>query len=130
MDEVLVVYDTMTGNVRRFVNKLPKQFKCYHISEYDGTSPFVLVTYTTNFGEVPETTTKFLKQHGDKMLGVSSSGNKNWGRFFGIAADKISTMYKVPLISKFELQGTEQDIKNFIEGVDKKCQQSVSRRNG
>lgn len=113
---MLVVYESLTKNVERFVNKLP--YNCCHISQYDGSSPFVLVTYTINFGEIPKTVKSFMDNHFKNCLGVSSSGNKNWGSYYGLAGNKISTIYNVPLISKFELQGTEKDVKIFIERVE------------
>lgn len=117
---MLIVYDTMTRNVQSFVDKLPKdKFKCCHINSYDGTSEFILITYTINFGQVPGTTEEFLEVHGDKMLGVSSSGNRLWGAYYGKAADLISDEYNVPVISKFELKGNKSDIYIFIEGVEK-----------
>lgn len=117
---LIITYDTLSGNTERFVKKLP--FQCCHISRYDGTTPFILVTYTINFGQIPESTEKFLQVYHSKMIGVSSGGNKNWGRTYAIAANKISEQYKVPIISKFELQGTDVDVKNFIEGVEEMCQ--------
>jgi protein involved in ribonucleotide reduction len=116
---MLIVYDTFTGNVKDFVNKLP--YKCCHLSEYDGTNPFILVTYTIGFGEVPDTTKGFLMKHSGNMKAIASSGNRNWGGNFANAATLISNKYKVPIILKFELKGTDTDIQNFIEGV-KKCQ--------
>jgi len=116
---VLVVYDTMTGNTKKFVNKLP--YKSCHISEYDGFSPFILVTYTMNFGEIPETTKHFMELYNHKCKGVSSSGNKIWGKNFGIAANKITTRFGVPFISKFELQGTDEDVRYFVERANKLC---------
>lgn len=116
---MLVVYDTMTGNVKSFIDKLPKdKFECCHIGNYDGTSKFILITYTINFGEIPESTNKFLEDNFINMLGVSSSGNKLWGGYYGAAGDKISTKYYVPLISKFELKGNDKDIEKFIKGVE------------
>lgn len=127
---MLVVYDTMTGNTKRFVDKLPNQFECCHISEYDGISNFILITYTINFGEIPNTTQAFLNKYSNKLLGVSSSGNKNWGGYFGIAANKIATKYNVPLISKFELQGTQSDINKFIERVDEVVKMDRTQQHG
>lgn len=116
---MLVVYDTLTKNCERFSNKLPKnKFDTCHIKEYDGFSNFILITYTINFGKIPKTTEDFLSKYSDKMLGICSSGNKNWGAYFGIAGNKISTKYGVPLISKFELQGTNLDVDNFLRRVE------------
>lgn len=125
---MLIVYDTMTGNTRKFVHKLP--YECCHISEYDGISPFILVTYTINFGQIPTNTEEFLKVHHNKMIAVSSSGNKNWGGYYGISANKIATKYNVPIISKFELQGTNKDISHFIERVDEVVKMDRTKQHG
>lgn len=114
---MLVVYDTFSGKTKKFINKLPSEFERCHISEYDGVTPFILVTFTFNFGAVPDTTKKFLSNYHEKMLGVSSAGNKVWGNNYGKAADIISNQYKVPFISKFELDGTNEDIEIFVRKV-------------
>ena len=36
---------------------------------------------------------------------------------FGASADKISTKYEVPIVSKFELSGTNNDVEYFKERV-------------
>jgi protein involved in ribonucleotide reduction len=111
-----VYYDSLTGNVRRFVERLP--FEAVSIAEVEEvSSPFILVTYTTGFGNVPTSTAEFLRKHGDKLIGVASSGNRNWGNNFGKAADKIAQQYNVPILLKFELSGTNDDIKTLTERV-------------
>jgi protein involved in ribonucleotide reduction len=117
---MLIVYDTFSGNTKDFVHKLP--YECCHISEYDGFSNYILVTYTVGFGQTPDITEDFLFYNNEKMMGVSSSGNKIWGKNYAKAAENISIKYNVPLISKFELKGTKEDVKYFIERVDKICQ--------
>ena len=121
---MVIVYDSMTGNCLRFVKKLP--YKYCHIEEYDGTSPFILVTYTINFGQTPESTKLFMNKHYEKCLGISSSGNKNWGGYYGKAADNIKEQYGVKIISKFELQGTELDVQKFISEVKEICQNGLN----
>jgi protein involved in ribonucleotide reduction len=111
-----VYYDSLTGNVRRFAERLP--FEALNIAEVTVVSePFVLVTYTTGFGNVPPTTREFLRKHGKLLRGVASSGNRNWGLNFGRAADKIALVYNVPILLKFELSGTNDDIKTLAERV-------------
>ena len=36
---------------------------------------------------------------------------------FGASADKISTKYEVPIVSKFELSGTNNDVEYFKESA-------------
>ncbi len=113
---MLVVYDSKTGNVKRFINKL--NMRAIPIDEYQKVDePFVLVTYTTGFGQVPEKVSSFLESKGDLLRGVSASGNRNWGAGFAKSADTISAMYDVPVILKFELSGTSQDRQHFVERV-------------
>ncbi|MFX3622484.1 MAG: class Ib ribonucleoside-diphosphate reductase assembly flavoprotein NrdI [Ectobacillus sp.] len=111
-----IVYDSMTGNVKRFIHKLnmpAMQIREDLVIDED----FVLVTYTTGFGNVPERVSKFLERNADCLKGVSASGNRNWGDMFGASADKIANQYNVPVLSKFELAGTDKDVQFFKERV-------------
>jgi protein involved in ribonucleotide reduction len=42
----------------------------------------------------------------------------NWGANFGLAADKISAKYDIPVLLKFELSGLEREVNSFIEKVN------------
>ncbi|RXZ76691.1 class Ib ribonucleoside-diphosphate reductase assembly flavoprotein NrdI [Paenibacillaceae bacterium] len=113
---MLIVYDSKTGNVRRFIEKvnLPAVTidEIQHLDE-----DFVLVTYTTGFGQIPEKVSSFLNRNARRMKGVSASGNRNWGASFAKSADTISNQYGVPILSKFELSGTTRDVNNFKHEV-------------
>jgi len=111
-------YDSKTGNVRRFVEKVVRMtgWQAHRIEagmEVRRTGH--LVTYTTKIGFVPDATKLFMDEHADWIHSVTSSGNRNWGRNFGLAADKVSRDYDVPLAMKFELSGTPDDIHQFID---------------
>lgn len=113
---MLIVYDSLTGNVERFVKKLGMR----NIKINDGLlvdEPFVLITYTTGFGEVPKRVAEFVENNEYYMKGVISSGNRNWGLKFGRAAEIISHEYCIPLIHKFELSGNEIDIEIINERI-------------
>ena len=47
----------------------------------------------------------------------AASGNRNWGSLFARAADVIATKFRVPVLHKFELAGSEQDVQIFTERV-------------
>ncbi len=112
-----IYYDSKTGNVARFMEKVAeltgwtvqKIQPDMHV-QHDGH----LVTFTTRFGEVPETTQYFLQSASAHLHSVSSSGNRNWGRNFAIAGEKIAAEYGIPLALKFELSGTNEDVNEFI----------------
>ncbi|MGG1312625.1 MULTISPECIES: class Ib ribonucleoside-diphosphate reductase assembly flavoprotein NrdI [Cohnella] len=114
---MLIAYDSKTGNVRRFISKV--DMPAVQIDEEMSLDePFVLVTYTTGFGQAPERVLKFLKRNYRQLRGVSASGNRNWGDGFAKSADKIASMYGVPVITKFELSGTAKDVEHFVRGVN------------
>ncbi|ANS73350.1 ribonucleotide reductase stimulatory protein [Paenibacillus yonginensis] len=115
---MLIAYDSKTGNVKRFINKLKMQ--AVQIDEsMTIDEPFVLVTYTTGFGQVPERVASFLQRNHDRLVGVAASGNRNWGDRFAKSADIISEKYDVPVISKFELSGTFGDAERFKQEVSR-----------
>jgi protein involved in ribonucleotide reduction len=118
---IRIYYDSKTGNVERFIQKVALATG-WMIQRVDASAPIEhpghLVTFTTRFGEIPETTNQFLQKYSDFILSVSSSGNRNWGRNFGLAADQIATKYNLPLLLKFELSGTTDDLHHFIESIE------------
>lgn len=116
---VQIIFDSKTGNVQRFVNKTGFQLirKVDEIEDLD--TPFVLVTYTTNFGQVPASTQAFLEKNAHLLIGVAASGNKIWGEHFAKSADTISKQYQVPILHKFELSGTAKDVELFTQEVEK-----------
>lgn len=128
---MLIAFDTRTGNVRRFIDKVLKSdkaealnIKAVEISEgLSVNESFVLVTYTDGFGKVPQSTLDFLENNDKHLVGISASGNKNWGSNFAKSAEIIYNKYKyiinnLRLISRFEMSGGKKDIETFLEGVE------------
>lgn len=114
---MVIYYDTKTGNVKRFIEKLGVQ-----AIPVDSTllvnEPFLMITYTFGFGQIPQTTYDFLQRNAANLMGVASSGNRAWGAMFGNAATLISQIYSVPMVRKFELGGSQDDVqtvKEFLE---------------
>lgn len=106
----------MTGNVRRFIEKT--SLIAEEITESTAANePYILVTYTIGFGEVPSVITQFLRNNSEYLRGVAVSGNKVWGANYGRAGDIISREHRVPLLLKFELSGTADDVRTFTERV-------------
>ena len=126
---VHLYYDSKTGNVQRFINKVIQitGWQAHKIEEDLAVQDAGhLITYTTKLGCVPDKTKLFMDKHADKIYSVTSSGNRNWGRNFGLAGDKVSEDYDLPLAMKFELSGTLEDINQFIEII--KHQYNDSKR--
>ena len=107
--------------MERFVRKIEAKtgWQCLKIADHlVASTPGHLITYTTMIGHVPETTERFMQENRSSILSVSSSGNMNWGTNFGLAADKTSARYGIPILLKFELSGLERDVIAFIERVN------------
>jgi protein involved in ribonucleotide reduction len=111
--EMVIAYASMTGNVARFINKLkdklPNAKYVKVVRQMSIDEPFVLITYTTGFGEVPKEVSELLKNSGNNLVAVAGSGNRNWGDMFCRGAKTIAKEYNVPLIHTFELSGYDSD---------------------
>ncbi|MCY9292360.1 class Ib ribonucleoside-diphosphate reductase assembly flavoprotein NrdI [Bacillus spizizenii] len=117
---MVITYESKTGNVRRFVKALQNKLDIEAIEITDDTiitQEFIHITYTIGFGEVPERTLNFIKKNKNKIRGVAVSGNKVWGDNYGLAGDKLSAKFHTPLLLKFELSGTKQDLQKIIQEV-------------
>ncbi|MEZ3607522.1 class Ib ribonucleoside-diphosphate reductase assembly flavoprotein NrdI [Bacillus subtilis] len=117
---MIITYESKTGNVRRFVKALQQELDIEAIEITDDTiisQEFIHITYTIDFGEVPERTLSFIKKNKNKIRGVVVSGNKVWGDNYGLAGDKLSAKFHIPLLLKFELSGTKQDLQKIIQEV-------------
>ncbi|MFA6801265.1 MAG: class Ib ribonucleoside-diphosphate reductase assembly flavoprotein NrdI [Acholeplasmataceae bacterium] len=115
---MVIVYDSLTGQSKRFAHKL--NLDTFDINLYQRMNEDVLlVTRTFNFGEIPESTIKFLDQFRNIVKGVCVSGNKNWGSNYGAAGDKIEKIYHIPLVLKFEASGFDKDVDIVKSWIDK-----------
>ena len=117
---MIITYESKTGNVRRFVKALQQELDIESIEITDDTiitQEFIHITYTIGFGEVPERTLNFINKNKNKIRGVAVSGNKVWGDNYGLAGDKLSAKFHIPLLLKFELSGTKQDLQKIIREV-------------
>ena len=123
---MFVYYDSKTGNVQRFIDKIKKERPEWSFVKISGDMEILenghLVTFTTNFGEIPDTTEKFLENENNRkcIKSISSSGNMNWGTLFGKAADNIEEKYGIPVLMKFELSGTHVQVEYFINSIENK----------
>lgn len=116
---LIVYFSTKSRNTHKFVSKLNLPFiELPHQPENDIIieQPFILVTPTygggyTN-GAVPPVVIRFLneKTNRDYLIGVVSTGNRNFGDAFCVAGSIISEKCNVPNIASVELFGTSEDV--------------------
>lgn len=116
-----IYYDSKTGNVDRFVQKLAEETG-WNIQRIDEQTKVKhqghLITFTTGFGQVPPKTSAFMSKYAHFIQTVSVSGNRNWGANFGKAGDTLSGLYGLPLLMKFELSGTNREVQQMINKIN------------
>lgn len=126
-DIFLVYFSSVTGNTKRFVEKLGFRNSRIHLLPRDEFlyvhEPYVLIVPTYGGGNlkgaVPKQVIKFLnvKENRDLCRGVISGGNTNFGQAYGLAGDVIARKLGVPHMYRFELLGTSQDVSKVQEGL-------------
>lgn len=116
MTPPIIAYYTLTGNTRRFIERL--DLPAIRVTpDLTLTAPFILVTPTYNFGQVPADVEAFLSQNHAGMVGVVGAGDRVWGANFAQAGRSISAQHGVPLLGEFEKAGTDEDIRIIRERV-------------
>ena len=108
-----VVFASRTGNVQSIVDRL--SVDALEISSGDEavSEPFLLITYTDGYGDVPMEVESFLNSNGDHLKGVIVSGDQGYGEAFCKAGDVIAEQYNVPCLYKVENDGTDEDIEEI-----------------
>lgn len=129
MEPLIVYFSSTSLNTHRFVEKLGIRALRIPVSvkaeELLVDESFVLIspTYADDDGSkaVPKQVIRFLNNpvNRNRMIGVISSGNRNFGDMFAHAGKVISKKCNVPLLYKFELSGTPDDIVNVQQGIEK-----------
>lgn len=126
-EPTIVYFSSVSENTHRFVQKtgiknlrlpLRTSEEPPQVSE-----PYVLCVPSYGrpggAGSVPPQAIKFLNNPANRALlkGVIGAGNTNFGELFCVAADKIAAKCHVPVLYKFELMGTEEDVATVQEGI-------------
>jgi nrdI protein len=130
---MLVVYfSSATGNTHRFVTKLGLPSARIPLHRNDPLlvvdEPYVLVCPTYGGGAsisgneprpVPGQVIRFLNNEHNRSLirAVVSSGNTNFGTDYGKAGDVIAAKTGVPYVYRFELLGTDEDVRILRAGL-------------
>lgn len=110
-----VVYASRTGNVQSIIDQL--EVDALEISSGDEKveEPYILITYTDGYGDVPAEVETFLESNGENIQGVIASGDEGYGDGFCKSGDVIAEQYNVPCLYKVENAGTDEDIAKIKE---------------
>ncbi|WP_030211265.1 class Ib ribonucleoside-diphosphate reductase assembly flavoprotein NrdI [Streptomyces bikiniensis] len=126
----LVYFSSVSENTKRFVEKLdlPATRIPLHPHRDDmprAAGPYVLIVPTYGGGEhagaVPKQVIRFLNDPDNRALlrGVIASGNTNFGADYCLAGRVISAKCGVPELYRFELLGTDRDVRAVKEGLQR-----------
>ena len=125
---MIVYFSSTSENTARFIEKLgmpslrlPLMTK--DASEVRVDQDYVLVVPTYGAGSkgfVPKQVIAFLNQESNRSRckGVIGSGNTNFFEDYTRAADIISAKLNVPVLYRFELAGTDEDVTNIRIGLN------------
>jgi protein involved in ribonucleotide reduction len=126
----LVYFSSRSENTRRFVGKLEMPaLRLAMEAEAEAPivhEPYVLITPSYGGGSakgaVPKPVIRFLNDPGNRALlrGVIAAGNTNFGTAYALAGRIVAAKCAVPLLYRFELLGTPEDVAHVKEGL-KKC---------
>jgi protein involved in ribonucleotide reduction len=124
----IVYFSSVSGNTARFIQRLDRAARRLPLHAGDAPvvarEPYVLIVPTYGGGQargaVPKQVIRFLNvsDNRDGLRGVIGAGNTNFGRSYGLAGDLISAKCGVPMLYRFELFGTQDDVRVVREGLD------------
>lgn len=116
---MIIVVDSITGTSLRFALKTGYPvLKIKDRKELKDNDKFLLITRCQNFGEVPLSTKLLLDKHSDNCIGVAVSGNRNWGKHFGVSGDIIERDYGIKCVMKFEGTGYPHEVSELVKYIE------------
>jgi protein involved in ribonucleotide reduction len=124
----LVYFSSVSGNTKRFIEKLGRPAARIPLLAREESlrvdEPYVLVVPTYGGGDgngaVPKQVIRFLNDPHNRarIRGVISAGNTNFGSAYGLAGDIIARKTGVPVLYRFEVFGTPDDVRAVDDGLD------------
>ncbi|MFE6967246.1 class Ib ribonucleoside-diphosphate reductase assembly flavoprotein NrdI [Agromyces sp. NPDC057679] len=124
----LIYFSSVSGNTHRFAENLGRPAARLPLRAGDTpvtpVSPYVLLLPTygggAEGGAVPKQVIRFLNDPENRALirGVIAAGNTNFGDAYCKAGDVVARKCGIPLLYRFELFGTPDDVRVVDEGLD------------
>ena len=127
-DPTIVYFSSVSENTHKFIQKTG--FKSLRLPlktsatppEVEGPYVLCIPSYGRpgGAGSIPPQAIKFLNNPHNRALlqGVIGAGNTNFGKLFCVAADKVAAKCRVPVLYKFELMGTHEDVITVQKGLE------------
>lgn len=125
---LVVYFSSISENTHKFIQKLGIRNIRLPLKTAEDTpqidEPFVLCVPSYGrpggSGSIPPQAVKFLNNpvNRENLKGVIGAGNTNFGELYCVAADKVAAKCNIPVLYKFELMGTAEDVTTVQEGLE------------
>ncbi|MDR0299992.1 MAG: class Ib ribonucleoside-diphosphate reductase assembly flavoprotein NrdI [Streptococcaceae bacterium] len=132
-----IVYFSITGQTRRFIQKLGWPAQTFveitpDFPDIEMTQPFILITpsyaeetpFVQHSQEVMDPVFEFMATGINVALckGIIGTGNRNFAGIYIFTAKELSVKYQIPIVYDFEMNGTLSDVravKDIFEKLSK-----------
>jgi len=130
----LVYFSSQSENTHRFITRLglpARRIPLDLSARLQHQQPYILVVPSYGGGDsrgaVPRQVIHFLNDESNRrgIRGVIAAGNRNFGEAYCLAGDIIAQKCQVPVLYRFELMGTPDDIATVKAGVTQFWQQQT-----
>lgn len=119
---MLLVYMSITGNVRDFVERVGMDsYELNPANPFKEVNEDYIVVVPSYVGLIDDDVIDFIdyKNNLKYLKGFASSGNLNFDDLYCVNAKHLSKIYKKPIIFTFEYSGTDRDIEIFKKEVNR-----------
>lgn len=125
-----VVYITITGKTKRFVDKINNKYHKIELAENNVPEAindnFILVvpSYATSENhdmyQLLPLVDEFLEigNNLEHCKGIFAAGTVNFNYLYGITGIEISKKYNIPLLKKIEMSGNNRDVEDIEKELD------------
>lgn len=118
---MLIVYLSLSGNVRNFVERTELEAMEINYSDplFEVQEPFVLIAPSYD-EDITEIISQFIdyKNNQEYLIGFVGSGNLNFDQNYCFNARDLAEKYHKPLLFTFEFSGTDEDVIYFKKEVN------------
>lgn len=121
----IIYFSTKSENTLNFVSRLTN-FESERLPENGDIVtdyPYVLVFPSYGGGKmqgsIPAPVLRFIKnvKNQENIIGIIGSGDRNYGDMFCIGAALLSKKLEVPLLYRYEIRGTKEDVQKVNLGL-------------
>lgn len=130
-DPLIYYWSSSTQGTHKLAQKLKTPVA--RVGDFNTTGYYVIMTPSYGSPKVPhipKAVRQFLNRNNKHAIGVIGTGNLNFGEDYCKAAHLIQEEYQIPILYRAELFGTEEDVQNIDQGIQKHWETLVHMKEG